>query len=284
MQKGFVQTVTIFLFVLISLVGIIYFYPSKKSNSNDVSNSDLPIIVNSKDYSSPLGFNLKYSKNFLIKEDSEEEFNKRGNGNFRKNFEGYIRYEPGDFLGAVVVLDKEDNFDINPFTVWIFYNPSDLSIDDWYKKYWYYPFVWGDFTQRGKIELAPKDEATVSGQIGKSEVIDYQPGKPRFIYLSQNRKMYLFRIIGSEGDSILTSFQFLAGKQDKVEGKDSLGCRVGGCSGQLCVDANYKGVSTCEHFPIYSCYQKAQCKRQENGKCGWSETEEFNKCLKDYSK
>ena len=111
-------------------------------------------------------------------------------------------------MGAAVVLGKDGNFDTNPLTVWVFDNPQDLSIDAWYKNYWYYPFVWGDFTYTGKFELAPKKEATISGQIAKSGVIDYQPGKPKFVYLSRDKKMYLFRIIGESGDKILQSFKF----------------------------------------------------------------------------
>jgi len=156
-----------------------------------------------------LGFEFEYSTNFTVKEDSEEEFNQRGGGNFRKNFTGYIGYEPGKVLGAVVVLDKENNFETNPFTIWVFDNPNNLSIDSWHHDYWYYPFVWGDFTDTGKFILAPQDEATVSGQPGKSGIIDYREGKPKFIYISTGGRMYLFRIIGEIGEKILTSFRFL---------------------------------------------------------------------------
>ena len=107
-----------------------------------------------------------------------------------------------------MVLDKSNSYDLNPLSVWIFDNPQDLSVDAWYKNYWYYPFVWGDFTYTGKFTLAPKEEATVSGQMAKSGIIDYQLGKPKFIYLSKDKQMYLFRIIGENGDKILQSFKF----------------------------------------------------------------------------
>ena len=152
-----------------------------------------------------LNFQLQYSKDLQVQVDSEEEFNKRGGGDFRKNFKGYIQYEPGKVLGTVVVLDSDNSYETNPFTVWVFNNTDDLSIDEWYKNYWYYPFVWGDFTYTGKTTLAPKNEATISGQMAKFGVIDYQPGKPKFVYLANNKKMYLFRIIGAEGDKILSS-------------------------------------------------------------------------------
>lgn len=206
-QKGS-ALIPILLIGLLSVVVGLYFYSGKKSQvtvSPAVSQEELKIYTNEQ-----LGFRFEYKDgSFSVKEDSEEEFNKRGNGNFRKNFTGYIGYSPGELLGVVVVLDKSSSYDTNPFTVWVFDNPDELSIDKWYDKYWYFPFVWGDFTDKGKVELAPKEEATVSGQIGKFGIIDYQPGKPKFIYLSRDKKMYLFRLIGETGDKILSTLKFL---------------------------------------------------------------------------
>src|SRR3989344_3171553 len=212
-SKGFASILIITVVLLILIGGGVYLYQNLKPptslnspNSPDSSNSNIP---NFKDYlDQSLELSLKYSKDLTVKEDSEEEFNQRGNGDFRKNFNGYVGYEPGKFLGAVVVLEQDLNFDINPFTVWVFDNPKQLSIDKWHHDFWYYPFVWGDFTSEGKFDLAPKEDATISGQIGKAGVIDYQPGKPKFVYLSKDKKMYLFRIIGEKGDKILSTFKF----------------------------------------------------------------------------
>lgn len=222
-----------------------------------------------------LGFEFKHPSELSVKEDSEEEFNKRGNGNFRKNFKGYVTYEPGKFIGAVVVLDKDLNYDTNPFTVWVFDNPNDLSIDEWYKNYWYYPFVWGDFTYNGKTTLAPKNEATISGKVGKSGIIDYQPGKPKFIYLSKDQKMYLFRIIGEIGEQILANFNFLSNQTTEVD----KACKITGCSGQVCSDKEI--MTTCEYKAEYGCYHNAKCERQTDGKCGWTQTEQLTKCLEE---
>ena len=207
MQKGSAQLLLILL-CLTFIVGSIYYYQSSKSNSLLQSPKFTPKEPESKDYSNPLGFQFKYSKDLMVKDDTEEKFNKRGGGDFRKNFKGYVVYEPGKFLSGVAVLDKTGSYDTNPFILWVFDNPQDLSIDAWYKNYWYYPFVWGDFTYTGKFELAPKQESTVSGQLAKSGIIDYQPGKPKFVYLNHEKKMYLFRIIGESGDKILQSFKF----------------------------------------------------------------------------
>ncbi len=207
MDKGFAQPLIILLLAAGLIVGGIYLYQSTKSQLLQTPKLSSPNQSEFKDYSNPLGFQMKIAKGLTVKEDSEEEFNKRGNGDFRKNFKGYVVYEPGKFLGAVVVLDKTNNYDTNPFTIWVFDNPKDLSIDEWYKNYWYYPFVWGDFTYKGKFTLAPKTEATISGQPAKSGVIDYQPGKPKFVYLAKDKKMYLFRVIEDSGEKILQGFK-----------------------------------------------------------------------------
>lgn len=60
----------------------------------------------------------------------------------------------------------------------------------------------------------------------------------------------------------------------------SAGCVVGGCSGQLCVEAGLGDVvSTCEWRNEYACYQTAVCARQADGHCGWSQTAQLRACL-----
>ncbi len=62
--------------------------------------------------------------------------------------------------------------------------------------------------------------------------------------------------------------------------KTSGSCIVGGCSGQLCVDAAQGDVaSTCEYRDEYACYKTATCERQQNGQCGWTQTATLNQCL-----
>lgn len=57
-------------------------------------------------------------------------------------------------------------------------------------------------------------------------------------------------------------------------------CRITGCSGQVCSDKEV--VTTCEMLPQYGCYRKATCERQASGQCGWTQTEELTKCLKQF--
>lgn len=54
-------------------------------------------------------------------------------------------------------------------------------------------------------------------------------------------------------------------------------CKVGGCSGQVCADREV--FSTCQFLPEYACYQNAECKRQADGLCGWTQTATLMQCL-----
>jgi hypothetical protein len=54
-------------------------------------------------------------------------------------------------------------------------------------------------------------------------------------------------------------------------------CIKTGCSSQVCSDHNV--ITTCEWRPEYACYQKAECKRQSNGNCGFTKTPELTTCL-----
>ncbi len=210
MQKGSAQILLILAVLVLAAIGGLYFYQRPKTDTIPIT-----AILNPKKIEQvstytdqKLGFELKYPKQLILQPDTEEAFNQRGNGNFRKNFTSFVTYPPQDVSGAIIILDKDGSFDTNPLTLWIFDNPQNLDIDAWYKMYWYYPFVWGDFTYKGKVELAPKNEATISGQMAKSGIIDYQPGKPKFVYIPKDGKMYLFRVIGEVGEQILFTFKF----------------------------------------------------------------------------
>ena len=54
-------------------------------------------------------------------------------------------------------------------------------------------------------------------------------------------------------------------------------CKKTGCSGQVCADQNM--MTTCEWRPQYACYRTAECKRQGDGKCGWTRTAALEHCL-----
>jgi eight-cysteine-cluster-containing protein len=57
-------------------------------------------------------------------------------------------------------------------------------------------------------------------------------------------------------------------------------CIIGGCSGQLCINAsNNDMITTCEYRAEYACYKGAECKRQSDGNCGWTVTPAMKQCL-----
>jgi hypothetical protein len=60
------------------------------------------------------------------------------------------------------------------------------------------------------------------------------------------------------------------------------GCMIGGCSSQLCGEADTMRdmATTCEYRAEYACYQVATCERQTNGQCGWTETSGLTQCLR----
>lgn len=62
--------------------------------------------------------------------------------------------------------------------------------------------------------------------------------------------------------------------------ENGAGCKIGGCSSQLCIDATGEEMaSTCEWKDEYSCYKQAKCEKQSDGKCGWTKTAAFKQCL-----
>ena len=64
------------------------------------------------------------------------------------------------------------------------------------------------------------------------------------------------------------------------------GCKVGGCSGESCVDVNSEGfVSVCGHddegWARIACVKAhSTCERQQSGQCGWTQTPALDTCLK----
>lgn len=224
MQKGFAHLFVILLGILL-IVGVviggsIYIKGKKQVVSPIIPTPQASFLPstesNIKEYrNNNLGISFSYPKEFEIKEDTEEEYDKRNKGTFRKNFKGYIGWEPGKFLGAVGLIDAKTDLDKSPFLLWVFENPVNLSPEKWFDEYWYYPFVWGDFTERRKA-ITPVTDIQIRDQTGKYGVVSYRPDSPKFIYLPLNGKMYMFRILSNNEDlekQILASFKFLNSNQ-----------------------------------------------------------------------
>jgi eight-cysteine-cluster-containing protein len=65
-----------------------------------------------------------------------------------------------------------------------------------------------------------------------------------------------------------------------VSSGNTKSCKVGGCSSQLCLNADAEEMmTTCEYREEYACYRQTKCEVQASGECGWTENEEFIQCL-----
>lgn len=61
------------------------------------------------------------------------------------------------------------------------------------------------------------------------------------------------------------------------------GCFITGCNGEIC--SNRKDmVSICIFKEEYACYKQAVCEQQANGQCGWTQTPQYQSCLKSLPK
>jgi hypothetical protein len=58
-------------------------------------------------------------------------------------------------------------------------------------------------------------------------------------------------------------------------------CVTGGCSKELCIEEGENVASMCLWNERYRCYQTiGKCERQQDGKCGWTQTDELSACFK----
>lgn len=55
------------------------------------------------------------------------------------------------------------------------------------------------------------------------------------------------------------------------------GCVITGCSSHVC--SNREVETTCIYNPEYECYKTAECKRQQDNRCGWTQTSELLNCI-----
>jgi len=74
-----------------------------------------------------------------------------------------------------------------------------------------------------------------------------------------------------------------AGAQPKVPAKvqQKPVCEISGCNGELCSEKGKGMVSACVVLPRHQCLRKSRCEVQENGKCDWTKTPEYQDCIKN---
>lgn len=226
MQRGSVLPLLLIIGVIISIgVGFFYYryyspvdlkHPPELTNEYDLGQVASPMPSETTQIQvvdDLLGLHIILPKGYLLKKETEEEYFKRANGQIRKNFASYIQYSPAEFVKSFYILaEPETNPDKAVVSLWAFKNPDNLSPEDFYKEYWYYPFVWGDFTA-AKNKIAPQFIESVGGKEGKFGVVDYRPGKPKFIYLPLENKNLMLQIqlpteATDSSQEILNSFKF----------------------------------------------------------------------------
>jgi hypothetical protein len=61
---------------------------------------------------------------------------------------------------------------------------------------------------------------------------------------------------------------------------EPVSCQTSGCNGEICSDK--EEFSICVALPEHGCYANAICEIQENGSCGWTQTEKLKTCLEKY--
>ena len=220
MQKGFTQTLLILIIALFIFIALgIYWFNFKDSsyNSSDKLVPPLPptqeqMKQNQQYKNETLGFEFTVPDGYYVFEENEEQFHKRSNGEMRKNFNSTLYYPPAQFITSLYLIDEEKDFDKSPLSIWVFENPENLDAAGFYKKYWYYPFIWGDFTS-AKEKIAPENMELIGGKEGMSGVVNYREGKPKFIYLPLEDKDLMLQIQfptqnNEEGKHILESLKF----------------------------------------------------------------------------
>lgn len=235
MQKGFAWPLILVLVLVLGIGGFLgYKYLNQVTRLNPELPKPLPVASSIVATSSATavqpdkvqlfsdtdsGFEFKIPKGYVVKEESEEEYFVRVNGNLRKNFTDFVYYEPAKLVKSWYVVDDSEKKDTNPFSVWVFENPDNLNGEEFYEKYWYYPVIWGEFGTEEKKKYAPNEESIVSGAIGEypvkgyGKVVDYQIGAPTFVYAGFKDKMFLLRIVSGDqktGDAVFKSFRFPA--------------------------------------------------------------------------
>jgi len=124
--------------------------------------------------------------------------------------------------------------------------------------------------------------STVGSIIGAPSIGDLES------YIGQSVEVYAqdnadgtYTLYGSESFYVKVFEENLVPNKPISPPVTSGSCVVGGCSGQLCVDASAgEGmVTTCEYREVYACYKTASCERQTTGQCGWTETTELTACI-----
>jgi len=98
----------------------------------------------------------------------------------------------------------------------------------------------------------------------------------RIIFLASTVLIFIFTLIfaSTRGFSQTNNQTTQSGNYASQE------CKITGCNNELCVGSyDQDTYSICIYSEKYECYKDAKCEIQDNGKCGWTQTNELKSCL-----
>lgn len=153
-----------------------------------------------------------------MREDNEAEYSKRYNVQLPDEFLKSFKYSPPKLIGGIRVESRityqdayDNNYNLTPFSVWVFDNQDDIDIDEWFELYSYYPFRWDHSIPSITGKIRPRSNITIGGILGKTSRPDEGM---QYIYLLQDKRMILIQIWEEYqskgiGSLILSTFRFL---------------------------------------------------------------------------
>lgn len=226
------------LVLLISLIGLLG-YKLGKSTSQSFLNKEKQDTPTSVDSSSTQAVRLLIenpelyvdkqksisfvfpSDTHIVKVDSESERSRAENSDIPHSFLTVKGFSAPKVLWALKVEEKKPfqgrygmEAQTVPFAVWVFDNSQNLTIDDWFEAYWYYPFTWGSASESEIVKMRPMAKIMIDGE--QAAGYDRGPtprGYLKLYYIGRNDKMYLFQLLGEEENSldfeIASTFKFL---------------------------------------------------------------------------
>lgn len=146
--------------------------------------------------------------------------------------------------------------------------------------------IFADFKEE-EVFLMLSDSRTLTlSRLNSSSDLSYSNRDESFVFLIKEGKAFIY-------EKNQNTFKNCALDREKEKYDDTLKkeeivkevdleeevCLVSGCAGEICSE-EYQ-VSPCIYIPENDCYKTAICERQEDEKCGWTETEELLNCLRE---
>jgi hypothetical protein len=168
------------------------------------------------------GFTLQYPDAQLVLHDDTED-NKLpidptvpedARPNSRDVFFQTKGYAAPYFVYAVALhtITQENTLAPSPVSLWIFENKNNLSADDWYEQYDYYPFTFGTHIPATIEADKPIQEIIIDGFPGKYHlVVDKAENQMAYIYIPRKNYMMLLAVENKVvGRQILATVHFFA--------------------------------------------------------------------------